>query len=98
MSARETGDEAKAEQVQDARDILGREVLTAHAPVTPLAGRLVELRSPGLCTTLRLSRAHRQECSALGLAFLAGLLLARRMVVPIRALHAGAARIDQLAI
>jgi hypothetical protein len=38
------GAPAPAEPVQDARDILGREVLTAHAPVAPLGWLLfVEL-------------------------------------------------------
>ena len=76
------------------RTFKASEVLTAYAPV-PLA-RLAGIRRAagrrGLCAALRLDRAHRSLLllAALGLAFLAGLFLARRMVVPIQALRAGA--------
>jgi signal transduction histidine kinase/ActR/RegA family two-component response regulator len=77
-------------------DIKGRRVLSAHAEVTP-PGWLVftELPSDEAYAPLYDSalRSGILVLAALGLAFLAGLALARRMVVPIRALHDGAARV-----
>jgi signal transduction histidine kinase/ActR/RegA family two-component response regulator len=77
-------------------DIKGRQVLSASAAVTP----------PGwiVFTDLPLDEAYAPlyesayrsgvlVLGALGLAFLAGLALARRMIVPIRALQDGAARV-----
>lgn len=74
----------------------GREVLSAYAPVTPL-GWLVFAEMPveeayaPLYDTL--IRSGLLLLAGLALAFLAGLFLARRMVVPIRTLSDGAARI-----
>ena len=77
-------------------DIKGRRVLSAYAEVTP-PGWLVfaelpidEAYAPLYDSALR---SGVLILAALGLAFLAGLALARRMVVPIRALQDGAARV-----
>src|SRR6266478_501155 len=90
------GGQSASSAVMVAKSIYGGSVLTAHAAIAPLGWTVfVELplsealaplygsawRSAGLLTL------------ALGLATLAALLLARRMVVPIRLLQAGAARI-----
>jgi signal transduction histidine kinase len=84
------------EQVQVAQDIQGRKVLTAYAPVAPLGWLVfVELPAAEAYAPLYASieRSGVLLLGALGLAFLAGLLLARRMVGPIQALRTGAARI-----
>ena len=85
-----------AETVQEANDIAGHAVLTAYAPVAPL-GWLVFVETPieeayaPLYASIQ--RTGFVLLGALALAFVAGLFLARRMVVPIKALRAGAARI-----
>src|SRR6202022_3478182 len=85
-----------AEQLQEAEDIQGRRVLTAYAHVAPL-GWLVFVELPRaeayapLYSTIE--RSGILLLAALGFAFLAGLILARKMVGPIQALRAGAARI-----
>ncbi len=84
------------DQVQVARDLQGRRVLTAYAPVEPL-GWLVFMELP-LDEAYAPLYASIQRSGALfggGLifAFLAGTFLARRMVGPIQALRAGAARL-----
>jgi signal transduction histidine kinase/CheY-like chemotaxis protein len=77
-------------------DLRGREVLSAHAGVAPL-GWLVFVEMPigeayaPLYSSI--TRAGILLLASLALAVLAGLLLARRMVVPIRALHDGAVKI-----
>ena len=87
---------SSGEEVQEAKDIEGREVLTASAPVAPL-GWLVFVETPieeayaPLYASLQ--RTGLVLLGALALAFGAGMFLARRMVVPIQALRAGAARI-----
>ena len=78
-------------------DIQGRQVLTAYAPVAPL-GWLVFVELPveeAYAPLYAVDRSARACCccSGLALAVLAGIFLARRMVVPIQALQAGAARI-----
>jgi signal transduction histidine kinase len=84
------------EQLQEAEDIQGRRVLTAYAHVAPL-GWLVFVELPRaeayapLYSTIE--RSGILLIGALAFAFLAGLVLARRMVGPIQALRAGAARI-----
>jgi signal transduction histidine kinase/DNA-binding response OmpR family regulator len=84
------------EQVQEAADIEGQKVLTASAQVAPL-GWFVFVETPieeayaPLYTAIQ--RTGLVLLGALALAFGAGLFLARRMVVPIQALRAGAARI-----
>jgi GAF domain-containing protein/HAMP domain-containing protein len=87
---------SSGEEVQEAKDIDGRKVLTASAPVAPL-GWLVFVETPieeayaPLYASLQ--RTGLVLLGALALAFGAGMFLARRMVVPIQALRAGAARI-----
>src|SRR6201981_1150278 len=85
-----------AEQVQEAVDIDGHKVLTASAPVTPLGWHVfVETPIEEAYAPLyaALERTALVLLGALALAFAAGLFLARRMVVPIQALRAGAARL-----
>ena len=79
-----------------AKDIQGQEVLTAHAPITPLGWQvfvdlpLEEAYAPFYGVMLR---SGGLLLMTLGLAALAGLLLTRKMMAPIQALHAGVARI-----
>src|SRR5499427_3409620 len=84
------------EAVQEADDIGGHKVLTAYAPVHPL-GWFVFVETPVEEAYAPLYRSILRTCyvllGALALAFIAGMFLAGRMVVPIRALRAGAARI-----
>jgi len=85
-----------AEPVRVARDVQGREVLTAAAPISPLGWFMfVELPINEAYAPLYASieRSAALLAAGLVLAFLAALLLARRMVVPIQALRAGAARL-----
>src|SRR5208282_1227868 len=95
-SARAGTAENSGEQVQEAEDITGHKVLTAYAPVAPL-GWLVFVETPigeayaPLYASIQ--RTGYVLLGALALAFIAGMFLARRMVVPIQALRAGAARI-----
>jgi signal transduction histidine kinase/CheY-like chemotaxis protein len=85
-----------AEQVQEAANMQGNKVLTAYAAVPPL-GWLVfvelpsdEANSPFYAALFRLAWVL---IAALIFAVLAGIFLARRMVGPIQAIRAGAARI-----
>jgi signal transduction histidine kinase/DNA-binding response OmpR family regulator len=84
------------QQVAEATDIAGHKVLTASAPIAPL-GWLVFVETPvaeayaPLYASLQ--RTGLVLLGALALAFAAGMFLARRMVVPIHALRAGAARL-----
>ena len=74
----------------------GQTVLSAYAPVAPLGWLMfVELPASEAYAPLyaSLARTGVLLLVGLGVAFLAGLFLARRMVVPIRALQEGAARI-----
>src|SRR5262249_38249391 len=74
----------------------GRKVLTAYAPITPPGWLMfVELTLEEAYAPLYAAiwRSGLLLLAALALAVLAGLALARRMVVPIQALAAGAARI-----
>jgi len=86
------------EEVQEANDISSHKVLTAYAPVKPL-GWLVFVETPieeayaPLYTSIQ--RTGFVLLGALALAFIAGMFLAGRMVVPIQALRAGAARIGR---
>jgi signal transduction histidine kinase len=83
--------------VHVAKNVQGQEVLTASAPV-PALGWLVFVELPTeeayspLYTTIART-GWLPLLGALGLAFFAGTFLARKMVVPIQALRAGAARI-----
>ncbi len=84
------------ERVQEAEDIAGHKVLSAYAPVAPL-GWLVFVETPieeayaPLLSSMQ--RTGFVLFGALALAVVAGMFLAGRMVVPIRKLRAGAARI-----
>jgi signal transduction histidine kinase len=96
QAARAAGAGHENEQLQVSDDIQGRHVLTAYAHVAPL-GWLVFVELPvaeayaPLYATIE--RSGVLLMAALGFAFVAGLVLARRMVGPIQALRAGAARI-----
>ena len=84
------------EAVREADDIGGHRVLTAYAPVNPL-GWFVFVETPIEEAYAPLYRSILRTgyvlLGALALAFVAGMFLAGRMVVPIQALRAGAARI-----
>ena len=92
-SARAAG---TGDAVQESEDIAGNRVLTAYAQVTPL-GWLVFVETPVAEAYAPLYASIQRTgyvlFGALLLAFIAGMFLARRMVVPIQALRAGAARI-----
>jgi signal transduction histidine kinase len=87
---------AAAAEVQEADDVGGHKVLTASAPVNPL-GWFVFVETPieeayaPLYASIQ--RTGLVLLGALALAFIGGMFLAGRMVVPIQALRAGAARI-----
>jgi len=95
-SARSASADNFGQQVQEADDIAGHRVLTAYARVAPL-NWLVFVETPiqeayaPLYASIR--RIGYVLFGALFLAFVAGMFLAGRMVVPIQALRAGAARI-----
>jgi signal transduction histidine kinase len=84
------------EGVQIVNDIHGREVLTAHAPIPPLRWLMfVELPIDEANAPLyeSIKRSAWLLAGGLALAFLAGLLLARKMIIPIQRLREGAAQI-----
>ncbi len=96
QAARSTQANGSSDEPLQGVDITGRRVLSAFADVTP-PGWLVfadlpidEAYAPLYDSAIR---SGVLVLAALALAFLAGLALARRMVVPIRALHDGAARV-----
>jgi signal transduction histidine kinase/CheY-like chemotaxis protein len=95
-SARAGAAGESAEVVQEAKNIQGREVLTASAPV-PQLGWLMFVELPAEEAYAPLYAAFRRLAfillAALAFAVLSGMFLARRMVGPIQALQAGAARI-----
>ncbi|HEX8168525.1 MAG TPA: GAF domain-containing protein, partial [Beijerinckiaceae bacterium] len=89
---------AEGDELQEARDTQGRKVLTAHARVAPLRWFVfvelpVEEAYAPLYDSIR--RSAFLLLGALLLAALAGTFLARRMMVPIQALRAGAERIGR---
>lgn len=89
---------ATSEAVQVAQNIQGNRVLTAFAPVILLGWRVfVELPIEEAYAPLYavLQRSALVLLAALAVAGLAGMLLARHMVGPIRALQAGAERIGR---
>jgi signal transduction histidine kinase/CheY-like chemotaxis protein len=98
QAARAGAKDVLSEDVQVADNIDGRRVLTAYAPIRSL-GWLVFVELPVHEAYAPLYEAIKRSVvlllAALALAFIAGLLLARRMVVPIQALRAGAARIGR---
>jgi signal transduction histidine kinase len=84
------------EGVEIVKDIQGRDVLTAHAPIPPLRWVMfVELPIDEAYAPLyeSIARSAYLLAGGLTLAFLAGLFLARKMIIPIRALREGAAQI-----
>jgi signal transduction histidine kinase/CheY-like chemotaxis protein len=99
--ARDGGSDKSGEPAQVTRDPQGRDVLTAHASV-PALGWLVFVELP-------VSEAYAPVYASLlatglvllgglALAVFASLILARKMVTPIRALQKGAARIGSGAL
>jgi len=85
-----------AETVQEAKNIEGRDVLTAHARVAPLGWLMfVELPAGEAYAPLyaALKRLGFVLLAALFIAVFAGMFLAGRMVGPIQALRMGAARL-----
>ena len=95
-AARAVGAGVPIEPVQVAKDVRGREVLTAYAPVAPLGWLMfVELPANEAYAPLynTIWRSAALLLAGLALAFLASLFLVRRMVVPIQAMRVGAARI-----
>ncbi len=96
IAARAAGAGATDEPVQVATDVRGRDVLTAYASVAPLGWIIfVELPLEEAYAPLydAIKRSGALLFAGLILAFLSGVFLARRMVVPIQMLRAGAARI-----
>ena len=90
--------EAGVDEPFAAVDRQGKPVLSAHATVTPLNWLVfVELPIDEAYAPLynSISRSAVLLLVALALALVAGLLFARRMVVPIRALQEGAMRIGR---
>jgi len=94
--AETTGGPTPAPMAMVAKGINGNSVLTAHAPIAPLGWTVfVELPLSEALVPLYGSalRTAALLAFALGLAILAALFLARRMVGPIRLLQASAARV-----
>ena len=86
---------ANSDSLQGAMNIQGQEVLTASAPIAPLGWMMfVELPVQEAYASLyaALQRLALVLLAALAFAVLAGMFLAGRMVGPIQALRAGAAR------
>ena len=84
-----------SDSLQTAMNIQGHEVLTASAPIAPLGWMMfVELPVQEAYASLyaALQRLALVLLAALAFAVLAGMFLAGRMVGPIQALRAGAAR------
>jgi len=95
-AARAASASGSPDQPLEGVDLMGRQVLSASAKVAP-TGWLVftelpinEAYAPLYTSALR---SGALILVALALAIFAGFVLARRMIVPIRALHDGAARI-----
>jgi signal transduction histidine kinase len=96
QAAQARGADATPDSLQGALNIQGQEVLTASAPIAPLGWTMfVELPVKEAYASLyqALQRLAILLLAASIFAVLAGIFLARRMVVPIQALRAGAARI-----
>ena len=95
-AARTTEGATSKEGVEIVQDVQGREVLTAHAPILPLRWLMfVELPIDEAYAPLyeSIKRSSYLLLGGLTLAFLAGLFLARKMIVPIQQLREGAAQI-----
>jgi signal transduction histidine kinase len=87
---------AGSDSLQGAKNIQGQDVLTASAPIAPLGWTMfVELPVEEAYASLyaALQRLAIVLAAASIFAVLAGIFLARRMVVPIQALRAGAERL-----
>ncbi|MEA2943651.1 MAG: hypothetical protein QOD09_4180, partial [Bradyrhizobium sp.] len=96
VQAARAGNRSASDELQGAKNIQGQEVLTASAPIAPLGWTMfVELPVEEAYASLyqALQRLAIVLLGASMLAVLAGIFLARRMILPIRALSAGAARI-----
>jgi GAF domain-containing protein len=96
VQAARAGSRNVSEQLQGTKNIQGQEVLTASAPIAPLGWTMfVELPVEEAYASLyqALQRLAVVLLGASILAVLAGIFLARRMIVPIQALRAGAERI-----
>ena len=95
-AARDEAGAVLRQGVEIVNDIQGREVLTAHAPIPPLHWLMfVELPIDEAYAPLyeSIKRSAWLLAGGLALAFLAGLLLARKMIIPIQRLREGAAQI-----
>ena len=96
QAAQARGANTTPDALQGALNIQGQEVLTASAPIAPLGWTMfVELPVKEAYASLyqALQRLAIVLLAASIFAVLAGIFLARRMVVPIQALRAGAERI-----
>jgi GAF domain-containing protein/signal transduction histidine kinase len=96
VQAARAGNRNVSEELQGTKNIQGQEVLTASAPIAPLGWTMfVELPVEEAYASLyqALQRLAIVLLGASILAVLAGIFLARRMIVPIKALRAGAERI-----
>jgi signal transduction histidine kinase len=96
QAAQAKGTDTTPDALQGALNIQGQEVLTASAPIAPLGWTMfVELPVNEAYASLyqALQRLAIVLLAASIFAVLAGIFLARRMVGPIQALRAGAARI-----
>jgi signal transduction histidine kinase len=96
VQAAQRGTPTSETEIPTATDLQGRTVLSAFAPVAPLGWTVfVELPLGEAYQPLMASiqRSALVLLAALCLAAIAGIFLARRMVVPIQALRTGAARI-----
>src|SRR4051812_27230265 len=95
-AARSTDGAPQQQGVEIVKDVQGREVLTAHAPILPLRWLMfVELPIEEAYAPLydSIKRLSYLLLGGLTLAFLAGLFLARKMIIPIQQLRLGAAQI-----
>ncbi|HTL64193.1 MAG TPA: cache domain-containing protein [Pseudolabrys sp.] len=98
VQAAQRGTATSETEIPTATDLQGRTVLSAFAPVAPLGWTVfVELPLGEAYQPLMASiqRSALVLLAALCLAAIAGIFLARRMVVPIQALRTGAARIGR---
>jgi signal transduction histidine kinase len=96
LAARSNAPDNFGQESVDGVDLRNRPVLSVHAAVPPLRWQVfVDLPVDEAYAPLYLSiqRSAVLLLLALVLAFTVGLVLARRMIVPIRALHEGAAQI-----
>ena len=96
QAAQARGADTTPDALQGALNIQGQEVLTASAPIAPLGWTMfVELPVKEAYASLyqALQRLAIVLLAASIFAVLAGIFLARRMVVPIQALRTGAARV-----